>query len=178
MREGKDLFLPLEREVLKNLKAGQIFFLNGEIYTVRDQAHRKLISAFKEGKKIPFSLKNQTIYYTGPTPPPPGKIVGAIGPTTSTRLDYATPFLLKKGLQGMIGKGKRSREIEKLIKKYQAIYWLAIGGAGVLYARCVREIELVAYEYLGPEAIYKLKVEHFPVLVGIDRQGRSILGNI
>ena len=168
------LNLPAEEDALKKLKAGQMIYINGIMYTARDQAHMRMIKELREGAALPISLKNTAIYYCGPTPKRPGKIVGAIGPTTSSRMDKNTVPLLEKGMRVMIGKGKRSEEVIEGIKKYKAVYLCAIGGAGALYANCIKKFEVAGYEDLMAEAIYKLEVENFPAVVAIDTEGNSI----
>lgn len=148
--------------------------LNGIIYTARDQAHKKLCDLIKRKRKLPFDLRNQVIYYSGPTPEPPGKIIGSCGPTTSARMDRFTIPLLKIGLKGMIGKGKRSPEIASAIREYKAIYFLAPSGAGAYLSKFVKKKELVAWPELGTEAIYRLEVEDFPLIVGIDTKGSDV----
>jgi len=163
--------LPL---ALENLKAGEEVLFSGVIYTARDQAHQKLVQALKEGKKPPFNLKGQVIYYCGPTSTPKGKIIGSCGPTTSSRMDSFTPALLAAGLKAMIGKGSRSREVTAAIKKYRAVYFITYAGCGAFLTKYVRSKKLMAYPELGPEAIYKLEVEDFPLIVAADTKGRSI----
>jgi len=159
---------------MQNLKAGDRVFLNGIIYTARDQAHKRLVELIKKGKRLPFDLKGAVIYYCGPTKTPKGKIIGSCGPTTSSRMDEFTPLLLKRGLKGMIGKGKRSKEVIAAIKKYKAVYFLTYAGCGALLSKYVKKVVPIAYKDLGPEAILKLEVKDFPLIVGIDFQGRSI----
>jgi fumarate hydratase subunit beta len=156
------------------LKAGDEVLLSGIIYTARDQAHKRLAEAIKKGAKLPFDLKGQIIYYCGPTGTPKGKVIGSCGPTTSSRMDAFTPFLLKKGLRGMIGKGRRSQEVIAAIKKYRSVYFLAPAGCGALLAKCVKRSSVVAYRDLGPEAILKLEVKDFPLIVAIDYLGNNI----
>lgn len=168
------LHLPADDATLKALKVGQMIYISGTIYTARDQAHMRMIKELNEGIPLPISLSNAAIYYCGPTPKRPGKIVGAIGPTTSSRMDKNTVPLLEKGVRVMIGKGKRSDEVIKGIKKYKAVYLCAIGGAGALYANCIKKFEVAGYEDLMAEAIYKLEVENFPAVVAIDAQGNNI----
>lgn len=148
--------------------------LSGIIYTARDQAHKRLIEAIKKGKKLPFNLNGAIIYYCGPTATPKRKIIGACGPTTSSRMDEFTPALLRKGLSGMIGKGARSKEVINAIKKYKAAYFLTYAGCGALLSKYVKSVRTIAYKDLGPEAILKLEVTDFPLIVGIDARGRSI----
>ena len=164
----KKIVAPLEKKEIKKLKAGDEILLSGIIYTARDAAHKRMV------KKLPFNLKGQVIYYTGPTPAPPGKIIGSCGPTTSYRMDPYTPSLLRLGLKGMIGKGDRSKEVRAAIKKYQALYLIALGGCGAFYSQFVKKVNLIAYPDLGCEAILKLEVEDFPLIVGIDSYGRDI----
>ena len=164
----------LKESEVKRLKTGDELFLSGVIYTARDQAHKRLVEAIKKGCKLPIDLKNQIIYYCGPTKTPKGKIIGACGPTTSSRMDTFTPVLLKVGLAGMIGKGSRAKEAREAIKKYKAVYFLTYAGCGALLAKYVEKATPVAYANLGPEAILKLEVEDFPLVVGIDSKGRSV----
>ncbi len=165
---------PLTDEKLKNLKAGDTVKITGTIYTGRDAAHQRLIEALNNGDELPFDIKDQIIYYVGPAPAKPGKIIGSAGPTTSYRMDDLTVPLLKLGLNGMIGKGSRSQGVIEGMKKYGAIYFAAIGGAGALIADSIKEAKIVAYEDLGPEAIRELKVEEFPAIVVIDSQGNNL----
>jgi fumarate hydratase subunit beta len=171
---AKRISLPLDKERIANLKVGDEVLLSGVLYTARDRAHKRMVKAIKKGRKLPFSLKNQLIYYCGPTPSRRGKVIGSCGPTSSLRMDEFTPLLLKRGLRGMIGKGRRSKEVRRAIKRYQAVYFLAIGGIGALLSRYVRKAEVIGYKDLAAEAIYRLEVKDFPVIVGIDREGRSI----
>ena len=165
---------PLTREEIKRLKVGDKVLINGILYTARDAAHERLEEAISRGDKLPLTLKDQIIYYTGPTPPPPDYPLGSCGPTTSSRMDSFTPLLLREGLKGMIGKGDRSLEVIQSIKEHGAIYFVAVGGAGALLSKTIRQAEAVAYKDLGPEAIYQLKVVDFPALVAIDSEGRNI----
>lgn len=170
----KKINTPLEREEIKKLKVGEEVLLSGVIYTARDQAHKRLAEAIHKNKKTAIDLKGKIIYYCGPTPKPKGKIIGSCGPTTSSRMDEFTPVLLKKGILAMIGKGRRSKAIMQAIKKYKAIYFLTYAGCGALLSKYIQKATKVAYKNLGPEAIYKLEVRDFPVIVGIDTRGRSI----
>ncbi|MDD5662528.1 MAG: FumA C-terminus/TtdB family hydratase beta subunit [Candidatus Omnitrophica bacterium] len=166
----KRINTPLTEKDILRLKAGDEVLLSGDIYTSRDQAHKRLI------KKLPFKIKSAVIYYCGPTQTPPRKIIGSCGPTTSSRMDAFTPLLLKRGLKAMIGKGRRSEEVRRAIKKYRAVYFLAYAGCGALISKYVKKAKPVAYRDLGPEAVYKLTVRDFPLIVGIDAKGRSIYG--
>lgn len=140
--------------------------MSGSVLTARDAAHKRLYESLQKGKRIPVNLKGQTIYYTGPTPHRKGEIIGSCGPTTSSRMDPFTPLLLKYGLLAMIGKGERSKDVVQSIKKYGAVYFITIGGAGAYLSRKVTSSRVIAYEDLGPEAIYRLDIEDFPVIVG------------
>jgi fumarate hydratase subunit beta len=170
----KKLNTPLDRNKISSLKAGELLHINGTIFTARDQAHKRLFDSAISKKRIPLDLKNQTIYYCGPTKAKRGMSIGSCGPTTSSRMDRYTPLLLSKGVSALIGKGDRSDDVYRALKRYNAVYFLAPGGAGAYLAGKVTECELVAYRDLGPEAIYKLTVRNFPVIVAIDVKGRSI----
>jgi len=172
----KKINTPLGLNVIKSLRAGQEFLLNGTIYTARDQAHKRFTQAIKAGKILPIELKGAVIYYCGPTQAPKAQVIGSCGPTTSSRMDVFTPLLLAKGLKVMIGKGARSQEVKAAIKKYKGIYFVTYAGCGALLAKCVKKAKIVAYGDLGPEAILKLEVEDFPLIVAIDANGRSIYG--
>jgi fumarate hydratase subunit beta len=165
---------PLSSETIEKLTVGSSVLISGVFYTARDAAHQRILQALDNGKKPPFELKGQTIYYMGPSPAPPGRVIGAAGPTTSRRMDGYTPRLLAAGVKAFIGKGERSDEVREALKKYKAVYLATIGGAGALLARCVRQIETVAYEDLGPEAVLKLTVEDFPAVVANDIYGGDL----
>ncbi|MEI6831472.1 MAG: FumA C-terminus/TtdB family hydratase beta subunit [Candidatus Omnitrophota bacterium] len=157
-------------------KIGQELLFSGTIYTARDQAHKRLVEAINKGSRLPFQLKDSIIYYCGPTKTPKGKVIGSCGPTTSSRMDEFTPQLLKHGLRGMIGKGSRSPEVKEAIKKYKGIYFLTYAGCAALLSKYVLSAKTVAYGDLGPEAILKLEVKDFPLIVAIDANGGSIYG--
>lgn len=159
---------------ISTLKIGQEISFSGTIYTARDQAHKRMVEAIKAGKRLPFEIKGAIIYYCGPTQTPKGKIIGSCGPTTSSRMDEFTPLLLAKGLRGMIGKGKRSKEVRDAIKKHKGVYFVTYAGCGALLSRYVKSVKKIAYFDLGPEAISKLEVKDFPLIVAIDANGRSI----
>lgn len=161
---------PLDKIQVKGLKPADEVLLSGVIYTARDQAHKRLTSS----KKPPFDLRGAVIYYCGPTKTPKGKIIGSCGPTTSSRMDAFTPALLKKGLSGMIGKGKRSKEVVAAMKKYKAVYFLAYAGCGALMTRYIKKAATVAYKDLGPEAVMRLEVKDLPLIVGCDAKGKDI----
>lgn len=165
---------PLDEETINKLKAGDQVFITGTIYTARDSAHKRIIETLDKGEKLPLDLTNQTIYYMGPTPAKPGQAIGSAGPTTSGRMDSYAPRLMSIGLKGMIGKGNRSQEVKDAIKKYKAIYFGAIGGAGALISKSIKKAEVIAYEDLGAEAIRRLEVENFPATVINDIHGRDL----
>jgi len=165
---------PVLEEQTSSLKIGSHVLISGTIYTARDAAHKRMIKLIEEGKPLPFNPDGQIIYYAGPTPPAPGKVIGAVGPTTSYRMDsYAEPFL-KLGLKAMIGKGERSLEVKNWLVQYQALYFVALGGGGAILSKCVKEAEIIAYEDLGPEAIFRLTVENFPVITANDAHGGDL----
>lgn len=166
--------LPLTREKTAELKPGDTVYFTGVIYTGRDAAHKRMVEALDEGKELPFDMEDAVIYYVGPTPTKPGMAIGSAGPTTAYRMDAYAPTLLNLGLRGMIGKGKRSDEVVDAMKKNGSVYFGAIGGAGALLSRCVKKCEIIAYDDLGPEAVRRLEVEEFPVVVIIDSQGNNL----
>lgn len=165
---------PLAPQVCASLRAGDLVHLSGDVYTARDAAHRRMYDAINKGYPLPINLKTATIFYAAPSPTPAGKIIGSIGPTTSYRMDAFTPALIGNGLRGMIGKGNRSPEVIAAIKRHKAVYFGAIGGIAALTAQCVRKVELIAYEDLGPEAIRKLTVVDLPLVVINDSQGDDL----
>ena len=165
---------PLTEEVIMKLRAGDRVLISGVIYTARDMAHKYMVDGHNKGEKLPFDLAGQILYYTGPTPAPPGKPIGSAGPTTSYRMDKYTPTLLELGLKGMIGKGPRGQEVKDAIKKHKAVYFAAIGGAGALISRAIRKAEVIAYPELGTEAVMRLEVEDFPAVVVNDVHGSDL----
>ncbi len=165
---------PITEEIVSELNAGDYVYITGTIYTARDAAHKRLYEALQKGEEIPIDLKNNTLYYLGPSPAREGQVIGSAGPTTSSRMDKYTPLLLEKGLKGMIGKGKRSPEVIEAMEKNHAVYFAAIGGAGALLSKCIKKAEVIAYEDLGTEAIRKLEVEKFPVIVVIDERKKNL----
>lgn len=165
---------PLTTEKVKDLKAGHKIYLTGIIYTGRDAAHERLVNDLKQGKNPPFDLQDSIIYYVGPCPAKPGYVIGSAGPTTSYRMDKYTPLLLEKGLKGMIGKGIRNQEVISSMRKNNAVYFGAIGGAGALISSCIKKSKIIAYEDLGTEAIRELYVEDFPLIVVIDSMGNNL----
>jgi fumarate hydratase subunit beta len=174
MATQRKINTPLTDEVIASLSAGDMVLLSGEVFTARDVAHRRLYEALECGEKLPIDLSTAVIFYAAPTPTPPRKIIGSVGPTTSYRMDAFTPHLIENGLRGMIGKGTRSPEVVAAIQKYKAVYFGAIGGIAALTARCVKKVELVAYEELGPEAIRMLTVKNLPVVVINDAEGKDL----
>ncbi|KQL48436.1 fumarate hydratase [Brevibacillus choshinensis] len=171
---AKQLTLPLDQEQINGLRAGDRVELTGWMYTARDAAHKRMAESLQVGEELPVELVGQTIYYVGPTPAKPGQVIGSAGPTTSSRMDPYTPALLALGLKGMIGKGSRSETVKQAIVQSQAVYFAAIGGAGALIAKTIRAAEMVAYHDLGTEAIYRLEVERFPVIVINDIAGGDL----
>ncbi len=168
------LTTPLDKETARSLKAGDSCLLSGVIYAARDAAHKRLCELLSQGRELPLELKDSVIYFVGPTPEKPGEVIGSAGPTTSYRMDAYSPLLIAQGQTGMIGKGKRGPEVVEAMKKYGAVYFGAIGGCGALLGRCVKRSEIVAYEDLGAEAIRRLEVENFPVIVVIDSEGNNL----
>ena len=165
---------PLTREDTRKLKAGDSCLISGVIYTARDAAHKRLCALIEEGKELPFDVENSIIYFVGPTPTMPGKAIGSAGPTTSYRMDAYSPSLIAMGQTGMIGKGKRGKEVIDAMKEHGAVYFGAIGGCGALLGKCIKKCEIIAYEDLGAEAIRRLEVEDFPVVVIIDSEGNNL----
>lgn len=178
MAERKPIRLDLpfaeDSSSLKALRAGDLVTLEGWLYVARDQAHQRLYQALLDGEPLPIPLKGETIYYMGPTPAPEGRVIGSCGPTTSARMDPFTPRLLKEGVRCLIGKGPRSEAVREAIIEQGAVYLYAFGGCGALYARSVVDVACIAYEDLGPEAIYRLRVSGFPAIVAIDASGTDM----
>lgn len=170
----KRITTPLTAEKVKELKAGDTVLISGTIYTARDAAHKRLVELLDKGEKLPIDVKDQIIYYVGPTPAKPGHALGSAGPTTSYRMDPYAPRLLNEGLKGMIGKGLRSKEVVEAMKKNTAVYFAAIGGAAALIGKAVEKAEIMAYEDLGSEAIRRLEVKDLPVVVVIDCEGNNL----
>ena len=165
---------PLTREAVRDLKAGDSCLISGVIYTARDAAHKRLCELVAQGKELPLDVKDSIIYFVGPTPAKPGQAIGSAGPTTSYRMDAYSPTLIEQGLTGMIGKGKRGPEVIAAMKEHGAVYFGAIGGCGALLSKCIKSAEVIAYEDLGAEAIRRLEVEDFPVVVIIDSEGNNL----
>jgi fumarate hydratase subunit beta len=171
---AKKIMLPLTDEILEDLKAGDNLLLTGVIYAARDTAHKRIVEALEQGKPLAFDMKGATIYYMGPTPARPGRVIGSAGPTTSGRMDAYAPRLIAEGLKGMIGKGPRSKAVKDAMVKYKAIYLGAIGGAGAIISRSIKKAEVMAYEELGVEAVRRLEVVDFPVTVINDIYGGDL----
>ena len=165
---------PLSDEDVAKLKAGDIVYLSGTIYTARDAAHKRLVDLISNKEELPFDIRGAVIYFVGPTPPKPGEPIGSAGPTTSYRMDSYSPTLIEYGLKGMIGKGKRNNEVKEACKKYKAVYFGATGGAGALLSERIKSAKVIAYPELGPEAIRELEVEDFPVVVVNDIYGNDL----
>lgn len=170
----KYICTPLTEEKVRDLKSGDYVYLSGTIYTARDAAHKRMAECLEKGQDIPFDIRNETIYYLGPTPSREGQVIGSAGPTTSSRMDKYTPVLLDLGLKGMIGKGRRSDDVIESMKKNTAVYFAAVGGAGALLSQCIKKSEVIAYGDLGTEAIRKLEIENLPVITVIDCEGNDL----
>ncbi len=168
------LTTPLTDEMVSSLEIGDQVLLSGIIYTARDAAHKRLIDLLEAGKPLPFEIQGQVIYYVGPSPAKPGRVIGAAGPTTSYRMDPYAPKLLELGLKGMIGKGKRSPAVKEALMKHQAVYLGATGGAGALISKSIKASEVIAYDELGPEAIRRMRVENLPTIVINDTRGGDL----
>lgn len=170
----KQITTPISQAVCESLKAGDYVYLTGTIYTARDAAHKRMDESLKKGESLPIELADQMIYYMGPSPAREGSVIGSAGPTTASRMDKYTPELLDLGLRGMIGKGKRTQAVTDAIVRNKAVYFAAVGGAGALLSKQIKQASVVAYDDLGTEAIRKLYVEDFPVIVVIDSEGNNL----
>lgn len=171
---SKKITAPLSNEEAKNLKSGDYVYITGTIYTARDAAHKRMYEALEKGESLPIDMENNIIYYMGPSPAREGRPIGSAGPTTASRMDKYAPKLLDLGLKGMIGKGKRSKQVIDAIVRNGCVYFAAVGGAGAILSKCIKTSEVVAYDDLGTEAIRKLYVEDFPSIVVIDSQGNNL----
>lgn len=169
---------PLNKEEVKALEAGDYVYITGTIYTARDAAHLRMSETLDRGEELPIDLNNNIIYYMGPTPAREGRAIGSAGPTTASRMDKYAPRLLDLGLTGMIGKGRRKPEVTEAIVRNGAVFFAAVGGAGALLSKCIKKAEVIAYDDLGTEAIRKLEVENFPVIVVIDSKGRNLYDEV
>lgn len=174
----KHIKTPINSQIIEELNAGDYVYITGTIYTARDAAHQRMFETINDNKKLPFDVKNNIIYYMGPSPAREGNVIGSAGPTTSSRMDKYTPTLLDLGLKGMIGKGKRSKEVVDSLIKNNAVYFAAVGGAGALLSKKIIKSSVVAYDDLGTEAIRELEVLDFPVIVVIDAKGNNLYENL
>ena len=170
----KHIVVPLTEEVARSLRAGDYVYLTGTIYTARDAAHKRIYETFERGEQLPLEMKDNVIYYMGPSPARDGRPIGSAGPTTASRMDKYAPTLLDMGLRGMIGKGKRSQAVKEAVVRNGAVYFAAVGGAGALLSRTIVSSEVIAYDDLGTEAIRKLEVKEFPVIVVMDAEGNDL----
>lgn len=171
---NRNITAPLSDEVAKELKSGDYVYITGTIYTARDAAHKRMWEALEKGEELPIEMKNNIIYYMGPSPAREGRPIGSAGPTTASRMDKYAPKLLDLGLKGMIGKGKRSKQVKEAIVRNGSVYFAAVGGAGAILSKAIKKSEVIAYDDLGTEAIRKLYVEDFPAIVVIDSQGKNL----
>lgn len=171
---NKKITTPITEEVTRNLRAGDYVYLTGSIYVARDAAHKRMMEALQKNERLPIDIENATIYYMGPSPAREGRPIGSAGPTTASRMDKYAPTLLDLGQRAMIGKGKRTEKVIEAIVRNKAVYLAAIGGAGALLSKCIKKSEVICYEDLGAEAIRKLEVEEFPVIVVIDSEGNNL----
>ncbi len=174
MKEPQKIHTPITADICEGLSAGDRVLLSGSIITGRDTAHKRLAQLITEGKTLPVKLDGETIFYAAPTPPGPGRVIGSIGPTTSYRMDAYAPLMMEAGIRGMIGKGSRSAAVRDAIARYKAVYFGAMGGIAALMSECVKKAEVIAYEDLGPEAIMRLEIEDFPLIVIDDAAGRDL----
>lgn len=174
----KHICTPITEQVTADLHSGDYVYITGTIYVARDAAHKRMIEALDRGEELPIDIKDATIYYMGPSPAREGRPIGSAGPTTATRMDKYAPTLLDLGEKAMIGKGKRSKEVIDAIIRNKAVYFAAVGGAGALLSKCIKKSEIICYEDLGAEAILKIDIEDFPVIVVIDREGNNLYEHI
>ena len=174
----KRINTPITEEVTKELHSGDYVYIRGYMYVARDAAHKRMIETLNQGKELPIDIKDSTIYYMGPSPAREGRPIGSAGPTTATRMDKYAPTLLDLGEKAMIGKGKRSKEVIDAIIRNKAVYFAAVGGAGALLSKCIKESEVICYDDLGAEAIRKIYVEDFPAIVVIDKDGNNLYESV
>lgn len=165
---------PISDEDAVSVRVGDYVYITGTIYTARDAAHKRMADSLAAGDRLPFDMKNNIIYYMGPSPARQGMAIGSAGPTTASRMDKYAPDLLDRGLKGMIGKGKRSQSVKDAIVRNKAVYFAAVGGAGALLSKCIKKSTVIAYDDLGTEAVRELEVENFPVIVVIDSEGNNL----
>ncbi len=169
---------PITEKITADLKSGDYVYITGTVYVARDAAHKRMIEALERGEDLPIDIKDSTIYYMGPSPAREGKAIGSAGPTTASRMDKYAPTLLDLGLKAMIGKGKRTRQVIDAVIKNKAVYFAAVGGAGALLSKCITKSEIVCYEDLGAEAIRKIEIKDFPVIVVIDCEGNNLYESV
>lgn len=165
---------PITEEITVDLKSGDYVYISGTVYVARDAAHKRMIETLERGEELPFDIKDSTIYYMGPSPAREGRPIGSAGPTTATRMDKYAPILLDLGEKAMIGKGKRSKEVIDAMIRNKAVYFAAVGGAGALLSKCIKQSEVICYDDLGAEAVRKIQVENFPAIVVIDCEGNNL----
>jgi len=170
----KHINTPINEEVAVSLKAGDYVYLSGTVYVARDAAHKRMTEGLDKGEELPFDIKDATVYYMGPSPAREGQVIGSAGPTTATRMDRYTPRLLDLGLKAMIGKGKRSADVIEAMKRNKCVYFAAVGGAGALISKCITKSEVIAYDDLGAEAVRRMEVKDFPMVVVIDSLGNNL----
>ena len=170
----KHISAPINKEEVKDLRAGDYVYITGVIYSARDAAHKRMDEALNEGKELPLDIENQVIYYMGPSPAREGRPIGSAGPTTATRMDKYAPRLLDLGLGAMLGKGKRTPAVLDAIVRNKAVYFAAVGGAGALLSKCIKKADVIAYDDLGAEAIRRLEVENLPAIVVVDNEGNNL----
>ena len=170
----KHVSVPFDKTVSESLCAGDYVYLSGTVYVARDAAHKRMIEALDKGEELPFDIKDQTVYYMGPSPAREGRVIGSAGPTTASRMDKYAPRLMDLGMTGMIGKGRRSPDVKDAMQKNSVTYFAAVGGAGALLSKCITDSEVIAYDDLGTEAVRKLTVKDFPVIVVMDCHGGSL----
>ena len=174
----RHITLPITKEIAESLTSGDYVYLDGQMYVARDAAHKRMMEVLDRGEELPIPIKDATIYYMGPSPAREGRPIGSAGPTTASRMDKYAPRLLDLGLTGMIGKGRRKPEVTDAIVRNAAVFFAAVGGAGALLSKCIKKAEVIAYDDLGTEAIRKLEVENFPVIVVIDSKGRNLYDEV
>jgi fumarate hydratase subunit beta len=172
--QSRRIVAPLEESLIRELRAGDTVTLSGTIITGRDAAHKRMTDLIRAGEQLPFTIKGEVIYYVGPSPAPPGRPIGAAGPTSSYRMDAYAPLLMEHGLRGMIGKGPRSDAVKQSMMKWGAVYFAAVGGTGALISLCIKEATVIAWEELGPEAVRRLVVEDLPLIVATDSEGGDL----
>ena len=174
MEEHREITTPLTADTIKSLTCGEVVYITGVVYTARDAAHERMVRMLENGEEMPFDFSGSVVFYAGPTPTKPGRVIGSIGPTTAGRMDNFAPTLIAQGLKAMIGKGFRSDDVKKAIVDYGGVYFAGVGGIAALMSRCVKKVEISAFEDLGTEAIRRLEVHRLPVVVAIDSKGNDL----